>query len=271
MKLRVLVLLAGVLAAAGTAAAQEPLLDRGFREMYDLRFEEAHQTFHAWEQAHPQDPMGPVGDAAAFLFSEFDRMLILQSEFFSTNAGFRDRRTLKPDPAVKAQLEQALERSRQLADAALAREPGNKNALFATILRLGMHSDYLALVEKRYLPALREMKAGRAMAEKLLAIDGTFYDAWLAIGLENYLLSIKPAPVRWFLRLGGAQIDKQQGLARLRLTAEKGRYLKPFARLLLAVAALRDNDRGLARELLADLNREYPHNRLYVQELARLN
>lgn len=109
------------------------------------------------------------------------------------------------------------------------------------------------------------------MAEKLLAIDNTFYDAWLAIGVENYLLSIKPAPVRWFLRLGGAQIDKQQGLARLRLTAEKGHYLKPFARLLLAVAALRDNDRARARELLAALNREYPHNRLYLQELARLN
>jgi hypothetical protein len=40
----------------------------------------------------------------------------------------------------------------------------------------------------------------------------------------------------------GAQTDKSEGLQRLRLTADKGRYLAPFARLLLAVAALRDKD-----------------------------
>jgi hypothetical protein len=59
-------------------------------------------------------------------------------------------------------------------------------------------------------------------------------------------------------------------LARLRITAEKGRYLKPYARLLLAVAALRDKDRVRARELMAGLASEFPHNRLYAEELARL-
>ncbi len=33
--------------------------------------------------------------------------------------------------------------------------------------------------------------------------------------------------------------DRNQGIERLRITAEKGNYLKPYARLLLAVAALR--------------------------------
>jgi hypothetical protein len=59
-------------------------------------------------------------------------------------------------------------------------------------------------------------------------------------------------------------------LERLRITAEKGRYLLPFARLLLAVAALREHDTDRARDILEDLAKEFPHDPLYVLELARL-
>ena len=109
------------------------------------------------------------------------------------------------------------------------------------------------------------------MAEKLLAKDPNLCDAWIAVGVENYMLSIKPAPVRWVLRLTGAQTDRGVGIEKLKLAAEKGHYLAPFARLMLAVVALRDSDPNRARELLSGLAQEYPHNPLYRQELARLN
>jgi hypothetical protein len=114
------------------------------------------------------------------------------------------------------------------------------------------------------------VKTGRAIAERLLTIDPTYYDAHLAVGVENYMLSLKPAPVRWFLQLAGAQTDRTLGVERLTLTAEKGHYLKPYARLLLAVDALRRKDTGKAREILMGLSEQFPHNRLYVEELARL-
>jgi hypothetical protein len=81
---------------------------------------------------------------------------------------------------------------------------------------------------------------------------------------------VKAAPVRWLLRLAGGETDKAVGIQKLKLTAEKGHYLAPFARLLLAVAALRDHDEWRARTLLEGLVRDYPHNPLYAQELARL-
>ena len=77
--------------------------------------------------------------------------------------------------------------------------------------------------------------------------------------------------MRWILQAGGAQTDREKGVADLRLTAEKGIYLSPYARLLLAVAALRSKDVPKARDLLSALAREYPHNRLYAQELAQLH
>ena len=251
---------------AAVAGAEPPTLDHGYSHMYNLQFADAHRTFREWQQAHPQDPMGPVSDAAAYLFSEFDRLHILQSEFFTHDQHFITDNKLTPDPALKRDFLAALQASRALA----ARTPDDKNAMFAAILCDGLESDYTALIEKRYRASFQQMKSGRMAAERLLKLDPTFYDAWLAVGVENYMLSIKPAAVRWLLRLGGGQTDRALGIEKLRLTAEKGHYLAPFAKLLLAVAALRDRDTAHARELLAGLVRDYPQNPLYRQELTRM-
>ena len=268
MKHRVSILvLAALIAAPALLAQPSTLLDEGYRQMYNLQFSEAHQTFRTWQDQHPEDPMGPVSDAAAYLFSEFDRLHILQSEFFTHDQHFITDHKLTPDPVLKRQFDAALEKTRRLASA----RPNDKNSQFAFILQSGLHSDWLALIEKKYASSLQEMKAGRVAAEKLLATDPEFYDAWLAVGVENYMLSVKPAPVRWFLRITGAQTDRATGLEKLTLTAQKGHYLAPFARLLLGVAALRDHDVAKAKAILAGLTREFPHNPLYREELARLD
>lgn len=267
ISLETVILLSALSVAAVPGRASATLLDEGYRQMYNLQFAEAHRTFHEWQRLHPDDPMGPVSDAAAYLFSEFDRLHILQSEFFVHDQHFITDHKLAPDPVTKQKFEGALETARGLAAAA----PAGKNALFASILANGLHSDYLALIEKRYVASFKEMKAGRMMAEGLLASDPQCYDAWIAVGVENYMLSVKPAPVRWLLRLAGGETDRALGIEKLKLTAEKGHYLAPFARLLLAVAALRDKDTARARDILVGLTREYPKNPLYALELARLN
>jgi hypothetical protein len=138
-------------------------------------------------------------------------------------------------------------------------------------MNLGLRSDYLALIEKRYLASLGYMKSAGILAQKLLAIEPSCYDAYLAIGVENYILGLKPAPVRWLLKVYGAQADKYHGIEKLRLTAQRGHYLLPFARLLLAVAALRDKNHAEARELLGGLTQQFPNNTLYRREFDRLH
>jgi len=256
---------------AGAILSSSAPLDSGFRQMYNLQFEEAHRTFSAWEQLHPDDPMGPTSDAAAYLFSELDRLGVLQAELFVDDEKFRQSRKLAPDPATRQAFDKALTKSEQVAEGVLARSPQDENALLAKIMNLGLRSDYLALIEKRYLASLAYMKSAGILAEKLLAINPSYYEAYLAVGVENYILGLKPAPVRWLLRMYGARTDKDLGIEKLRLAAEKGHYLVPFAQLLLAVAALRDKNRNQARDLLAGLAREFPNNRLYQRELERLH
>ena len=248
----------------------QPELARGFREMYNLDFNGAHRTFRLYQSLEPADPMGFVSDAAAYLFSEFNRLHILESDLFVNDDDFDHRSAEPPDPEVKASFEAALAHSDELGDKALATSPNDANALFAKVLANGLRSDYAAMIEKRNLASLSYMKVSRTAAQQLLAIDPSCYDAYIAIGVENYLLGSAPAPVRWVLRITGGETDKQVGIERLRLTAQKGYYLAPFARLLLAVAALRDKDKSTARTLLAELAQEFPRNQLYSKELARI-
>lgn len=263
-----------LLYAPSALAADQPdrtTLDSGYRQMYNLDFDDAHQTFAAWEGSHPQDPMGPVSNAAAYLFAEFDRHHILESEFFTDDKKFEHRQKFEPDSRTRSAFESELTRGEQLSDLILSHAPKDAAALFSKVMVGGLRGDYMALVEKRNMAALSTIKTARALAEQLLLQDPSYYDAYLAVGVENYLLGSNSAPVRWILRLGGAQTDKEEGIAKLRLTAEKGHYLAPYARLLLAVAALRDHNLVQARSLLSGLADEFPSNPLYRRELARLD
>jgi hypothetical protein len=260
----------GIGSAADIGSAPDGL-DVGYLQMYDLQFTAAHKTFADYAQVFPNDPLAPVSDAAAYLFAEFDRLKILQSEFFVHDENFRgEHQKLSADPAVRKAFDADLAKADKLATSALHAMPRDSNALFASVMVLGLRADFDGLIDKRDLSALASVKSGRTIAERLLTIDPTYYDAHLAVGVENYMLSLKPAPVRWFLQLAGAQTDRALGIERLTLTAEKGHYLKPYARLLLAVDALRRKDTGKAREILTGLSEQFPHNRLYVEELARL-
>jgi hypothetical protein len=273
--LKLLAAIIGIFVVSGLLPAQaprvEPVLDEGYRQMYNLRFDEAHRTFAGYERDHPSDPLGAVSDAAAWLFSEFERLNVLRSDFaLNDDNFFSSHRALPADPAAKQNFEAAIAKTQQLAAPGLRSSPPDPDAMFADTLRLGLHADYLALIEKRALPALTEVKQARIEADKLLATHPAYYDAYIASALENYLLSLKPAPMRWMLRATGAQTDRQKGIEKLRMTAEHGHYLLPYARLLLAVAALRDNDRKRAQQGLQWLAGEFPGNQLYSEELAKI-
>jgi hypothetical protein len=246
-------------------------LDRGFRRLYDLDFTGGQKEFEAWEKLNPEDAMGPVSEAAGILFSEFNRLGVLESQFYEDDSVFAARKKYETDPQQRARFEQQLNRAEDMAKARLGRDPHDRDALLAMTLSNGLRSDFAALIEKRNVASLHYTKEATAWSEKLLAVDPDCYDAHLASGVSRYIIGSMAAPVRWILRLGGVSGDKAGGIAELQTTAAKGHLLAPFARILLAIAYVREKQFPQARELLLGLQREFPNNTLFARELARLN
>lgn len=246
-------------------------LDYGFSLLYNLDFAKAHQVFATFEQEHPDDPLGPVCDAAGLLFSEFNRLGVLEAEFYADDHKFEARTKLTPDAAVRDRFDAALEQAESRGRSRLGKNAKDRDALFALTLASGLRADYAALIEKRNLASLHYTKDATTWAEQLLAVDPECYDAHLATGVSQYIMGSMAAPVRWLLRLGGMSADKEKGISELQLTARSGRYLAPFARILLAIAYVRQKDKPRARELLIGLQNEFPQNLLFGQEITRLD
>lgn len=259
---------AGAVDIPRTAAVS--FLDRGFSGLYNLDFAGAQKDFAAWGAQHPDDPMGPVSEAAGFLFSEFNRLGVLEAQFYEDDEAFRERPKLTPDPAVRDSFQAAIGRSENLARSRLAKDAQDHDALFALTLSAGLQADYAALIEKRNLASLHFTKEASTSAQQLLAVCHDCYDALLATGFSKYLMGSMAAPLRWIFRLGGLSTDKQEGIADLETTAAHGHYLAPFARILLAIAYVREKDKARAVELLTALRREFPGNTLFPHEIAHL-
>ncbi len=245
-------------------------LDRGFNRLYDLDFPAAQQEFQAWERQNPDNPMGPVSEAAGILFSEFNRLGVLEAQFYTNDSAFASRKKYDPDADQRARFEQQLGRAETLGKARLGRDPKDHDALLGMTLASGLRADYAALIEKRSLASLHYTKESSGWADQLLAAHPVCYDGYLAGGISRYIVGSMSAPVRWLLRMGGVSGDKARGISELKTTAANGRLLAPFARILLAIAYVRDKDTLRAREVLATLQKDFPNNRLFPLELARL-
>jgi hypothetical protein len=259
------------IAAAADVPVRRLTLDDGFHLLYNLDFADAHQVFLSWQQGHPDDPMGPACEAAGLLFSEFNRLGVLEAQFYEDDKAFQARKKLRPDPAVRDRFNAALTLAEARAKARLVKDPRDSDALFAMTLASGLRSDYAALIDKSNFTALRYTKDANNWAGRLLAVNPQCYDAYVATGFSKYIVGTMAAPVRWLVRLRGVSGDKKAGISELQLTAQRGRYLAPFARILLAIAYVREKDKPRAREMLASLRDDFPKNPLFAREIARLD
>lgn len=268
-------LLSALVAPAASAqipieALHVPELEAGFHLLYELKTVEARAQFASWQEAHPEDPLGSASEAASYLFEECYRQGILTSDFFLDNKRFLGKVPLKPDPELRAAFFAADKKAQNLAELRLKKYPDDTNALFAITLGLGMEADYAALIDKHQVDSLKMIRDADKYAKRLLAIAPEGTDAYLTLGTANYIIGSLPGIKKFFLGFAGIHGDKTEGIRQLELAAASGHYLRPFAKIMLALAALREKKPEVARVQMQELVAEFPENPLFASELAKL-
>jgi hypothetical protein len=264
-------LFALLLAPRLCAGADTTLLDDAFGDLYNFNFPAAHQAVDRYIAEHPQESLPYSVRASGYLFYELDRLGILESEFLIDDKRIVDKKAKTPDPVVRATFLKAVDDARTRADAALAADPDDKMALLSMCIAEGVSTDYMALVEKHQILSLAPAKKSNNYAQRLLKLDPKFYDAYLAAGFSEYMIGSLPFFIRWFVHFDNVNGDKKVGIQHVELVANEGHFLKPFAKILLAIAALRDKRPRDAQKLLQELAKNYPQNPLFRNELAKLN
>jgi len=253
-----------------SAFTEVPELKEGFRLLYVQKYPEARERFSAWTGEHPDDPFGYVATAASYLFEEFYRQSVLTSDFFLDDKKFLRGIEGKPDPERLKNFDAELAHARKLANARLAKNKNDAAGLFALTLAAGMESNADSILEKKHVEGLKRMKEANEHAKLLLAQRPDANDAWVAPGSADYIIGCLSGGVRMVLWFGGIHGDKKLGMELVGKTAEKGRYLEPFAKVLLALAARREKQDALAQKLLRELTEEFPDSPLFAAEYAKV-
>ena len=198
-------------APAAPEVMSDPGLDAGFRLLYELKFDEARQRFAKWQQERPAEPLGPALEAASDLFEEFYRKGVLTSEFFLDDkrllGGIKDA----PDPELERQFASAVRRAEKLARARLVNQPKDPDSLFALTLVAGMQADDFFLIQRRQLESMRGLREADRNARILLAVAPNTDDAYVALGVGNYVIGCLPSYKRAVLWMGGIHGDKVLG------------------------------------------------------------
>src|SRR5579872_4564350 len=242
-------------APAALSVMSDPELGAGFRLLYELQFDQARERFAKWEQAQPSEPVGPAFEAASELFEEFYRKGVLTSEFFLDDKRLLDGIKDKPDAPLEAQFASAVQRAERLARGRLENQPRDPDGLFALTLVEGLQTEDLFLLQRRHLESMSYLREADRNARILLEVVPDADDAYVALGASNYIIGCLPRYKRAMLWVGGVRGDKALGMQQLSRAAssEHARYLRPYARLMLALAALREKNPDLARQQLQEL------------------
>jgi hypothetical protein len=243
------------------------LLDSGFKKLYELNFDGARTDFIAYQKARPDDPMGKAAEAASYLYQQFDTKGILTSDFFLNDNRFLGGIDGTPSQNRNMPFEDTVKQSREMAKKRVKTDSRDIQGLLVLTIADGMESNYDAFIQKKQMSALSFMKQGEAEANAVLAIDPSSQDAYVALGMANYVIGCLPSYKKAFLWFGGVHGDRLRGIQLMQTAADHGRYLSPFAKIMLALAYEREKQPEKARVLLAELSTQFPSNRIFAHEL----
>ncbi len=245
-----------------------PSLEEAFNHLYRLQFPQARIEITAYQNLHPNDALGKAAEAAAYLFEEFEQKGVLTSAFFLDDKRFLGGVEGSPEVNRNLKFLEANRQARAMAQERLRNYSRDPDPLLVLSIADGMESNYDAMIEKKQLASLSMLKQADAEATKVLSIDPDAKDAYVSLGSANYIIGCLPGYKKAFLWFGGVHGDKQRGIEQMQSAASGGHFLRPFAKIMLALAYEREHQYREAGALLAELHKEFPENPHFSAEMA---
>jgi len=122
-----------------------------------------------------------------------------------------------------------------------------------------------------YLNAVWAAKKSYSFLTNAVLADSNFYDAYMGLGLYNFMIAQTPPALKWAMRISGITGDKEKGIEYIKLAAQKGKFSKTEAQYYLAqILSEFYEENESAEKMLIKLNNSYPDNILFNFSLANL-
>jgi len=214
----------------------------------NLKYDQAAQVFDKIIEMQPDNPQGYFLKSAVYFW-------MFSADMHNEELGNKFK-----------------EFSDQAVDVAEKRLEENENDLDALFYLGGAYGSlgrYYGMT-RSYLKAYWYGKKGNNILQDVVERDSTYYDAYLGLGIFNYLADVLPRFVKILSFILGIDGDKELGITQLNLAVEKGTYTKTEAMFFLgAIYTYREKEFDKAMVIWEKLLYKYPNNPGVLIHVAR--
>ena len=242
----------------------------GFSQIFNMDYDQAVETFSSLKAAYPQHPAPPFYMATAVWLRElYEREDLDVDKFIAP--GYFNRPADREMPSQEKQaFIDLVEESQRLAEVILEGKPENKDARYFLGSCYGLSAAFAFTIDRSRSRAFEEGRKAYKEHKRLLKEDPDYYDAYLSVGLYEYIVGNLPWYIKWLAALIGFRGSEMRGLEYLSLAAEKGPYVADQARALQMVLWVREKEFDKALENARSLHQEFPRSFLLHLNQAQI-
>ncbi len=241
-----------------------------FAAFYVMDYDTALERFSRIAAEHPDDPLATDFLLDGTIFKELNRLDLLDTTFYANDGFLTGKHTVAEDPAVRDRIRSLAAKAGDQANALLAKNSKDVDALYARAWSRSLLATYTALVERGFTSALKLAIGAKNDDEAILKIDPNYVDANLVVGTYQYVVGALPLSFRLLIGIAGISGSKEKGMEMLRTSAAHGVRTSIEARTCMMLFLRREAKYSEAETIANSLANQYPHDYLFQLELANL-
>ena len=266
--------------ASITPAALSPeiieLRRAGTEAVYNLDYATARAKFEEIRRLLPSHPVGDLNLATLLWLEYLNKNRRLQTGLYKKDSSFyagaekarEESEGDTVDPAFDRAFRDRMAQAKTKALALANRNRNDADAIYFLGAYYGVMAGYEASTARKFFAAMRNGSRSVDAHEKVVKLRPDYYDAYLSIGLYDYIVGSLPFAYKALAAVAGVRGNKQRGIERLVKLIESNSASSDDARVLLTAVYQNEGRFEDALAILKSLNSKYPASYLLKLETA---
>ena len=247
------------------------LRTEGFNSVYNIDYKTARERFLQMTRLAPDHPAGYVYLANNLWLETLYQGRRLTTSVYTGGSFYsqekeEDAVDQKRDREFNDLIRQALAATK----AKLIKNPKDVEALYYNASALGIRAAYATSVKRSFTRSIGDANDSIKIQRQVIKLDPEYIDAYLSIGLYEYVIDSLPGGWKFLARLAGLKGSKEKGIEHLELVTKRGKYNADDARVVLLGIYSKENQLDRALEIISHMVEQYPRNYLFGVERASM-
>jgi tetratricopeptide (TPR) repeat protein len=242
----------------------------GFSDMFNLDYDKAERDFALFERDYPQHPAPPLYLASIIWLQELVRRQDLSLSRFIYPGYFSKKTRESVPPQNRAAFSSNLQKSENLALAILKKSSRDRDARYFLSTVYSLRASFAITADHNVRDSFSNARKAFSYSRELIEDDRNYYDAYLTVGLYEYIVGSIPWYWKWMAFVAGLHGSKEEGLKHLHLASAKGTYVNNEAQLIEMVLDVRERRYPEAIDIAVNLSNRFPRNYLFALNTAQI-